>query len=410
MLRYFVLPLAAAALSAEPSVVKIVTRGEGFQLLRNGQPYFIKGGGGGRYLEPLVAAGGNSIRTYAGSTQLDELNAKGVSVLVGLPVGLPRSGFDYGDAEKIAAQRARVEEAVRRVKDHPAVLMWALGNEVELAASDADRIRAWKEIEQLAKLVHRIDTSHPVIAVLAGPGKTKLAELAEHCPSLDAVGINTYGGMMSLPEAVASQHWKRAWLVTEFGPRGHWEVPKTPWGLPIEDTSTEKADFYLKAYQYAVPKSPACLGSYVFLWGQKQEKTHTWYGMFLPDGKPLGTVDAMQFAWTGKWPANRAPRIEGRIKLVGLPEVAAGATLDLSVAANDPDDDTIAIEWDLRRDVSDNPGRGGDREPPTPVLATASGRMVTLKLPAEAGNYRVFVYVTDPGSKAATANLAVKAR
>lgn len=43
-----------------------------------------------------------------------------------------------------------------------------------------------------------------------------------------------------------------------------------------------------------------CLGSYVFLWGQKQEVTATWYGMFLASGEKLPTVDAVCYAWSGK--------------------------------------------------------------------------------------------------------------
>ncbi len=411
MLRPVILLLtAAAAVLAEPSTAKLVRQGDGWQLLRNGKPYYIHGGGGGRaHIDKLAAAGGNSVRTYAGSSQLDDYHAKGISVMVGLDVGKPRNGFDYGDRARVAQQLERLRESVEKLKDHPAVLMWALGNEVELAASDVDRIRVWEAMNEMAKAVHAADARHPVIVVLAGVGKTKLAELNQHCPEIDAVGINAYGGMLSLPEAIAAQQWNKPYIVTEFGPRGHWEVAKTPWGLPVEDTSTEKAEFYLKAYQRAIGGQPACVGSYVFLWGQKQEKTHTWYGMFLPEGNPLGAVDTMTYAWTGKWPANRAPRIDGRVRLAGPDVVKPGAELKVSVAATDPDGDDITVKWDLRLDVSDNPGRGGDREPPTPALVTAEGKNATLRVPDKPANYRVFVYVFDPQGKAATANLAVRA-
>ncbi len=52
------------------------------------------------------------------------------------------------------------------------------------------------------------------------------------------------------------------------------------------------------------------------IWGQKQEKTHTWYRKFRPEGNRLGAVDAMTMGWTGHWPANRYPQIgPGRIKV-----------------------------------------------------------------------------------------------
>ena len=70
-------------------------------------------------------------------------------------------------------------------------------------------------------------------------------------------------------------------MVTEWGPLGFWEVGKTDWGAPIEQNSTEKARHYLGGYQnFILPALPRqALGSYVFLWGQKQERTPTWFSM-----------------------------------------------------------------------------------------------------------------------------------
>jgi hypothetical protein len=64
------------------------------------------------------------------------------------------------------------------------------------------------------------------------------------------------------------------------------EVPLTQWGAPIENNSTVKAGFYKERYQNSIlPLKGQCLGSFVFLWGQKQERTPTWYGTFLEDGQ-----------------------------------------------------------------------------------------------------------------------------
>jgi len=68
--------------------VSIVHQGDGYSLLRDGQPYFVKGAVGSVHLEELVAAGGNSIR--AGATALDRAQALGLSVLVDLPFGKQR--------------------------------------------------------------------------------------------------------------------------------------------------------------------------------------------------------------------------------------------------------------------------------------------------------------------------------
>ncbi|MCU1239016.1 MAG: glycosyl hydrolase family protein [Candidatus Solibacter sp.] len=404
--------------------MKIVTKADGYQLLRDGKPYYIHGAGGSQRLDVLVASGGNSIRTWSVSPEvLDQADAKNLTVLMGLRVGRPRQGFDYGDRAWVAKQLEEARQTVLGMKDHPALLMWALGNEVELGVKPEDRPRLWTALEEMAKLVKQTDPNHPVIIVLAGIGGGKLAELNRYCPSIDAVGINAYGSMLTVPEVLAREGWTRPYVVTEFGPRGHWEVAKTPWGLPIEDNSTQKADLYLKAYQHTVSGQPRCLGSYVFLWGQKQEKTHTWYGMFLPEGNRTASVDALSFAWTGKWPANRCPRIGAAAIQIRRENARAdggtrvfppGARLLTNVDAADPEGAPITVRWEVRRDVSDAPQTGGDAEKPTPPIAGAvlasNATQATIRLPDTPANYRIFVYVFDAEGNAATANVPVQVK
>lgn len=420
MLRRTALLMTTVPAFLRAAEVRFAAKGEGFQLLRDGRPYAIRGAGGTQALEQLVAAGGNSIRCWSppGRATMDRAHGLGLTVMLGLPVGLPRHGFSYDDDAAVAKQRERVRNLVREYRGHPALLIYALGNEVEHHATDAQRLQVWREMEQLARIVKEEDPRHPVITVTAGWGRAVLTELHDLAPSLDAVGINTYGGMMRVAEAVKEQGWKKPWMVTEFGPRGHWEVAKTPWGLPIEDPSSVKADFYLAAYRRVENSSPSFLGAYVFLWGQKQEKTHTWYGMFLPDGTPLDTVDAMTMAWTGRWPEKRAPRIEAldvaSVLRPGEPwlRLPPGSRIRAKVDAVSHDGSPLAITWDLRPDVSDNPSTGGDREPSVEPLAAAlthaAGDRCEVNLPAQPGNYRLFVYVRNTHGKAATANRALR--
>jgi hypothetical protein len=408
--------LVAASVLAEPSVVRIEKNQTGYRLVRDGKPYYIHGAGGKAKLDILTAAGGNSIRTWGPDpAALDQAQALGLTVLMGLRVGLPRNGFDYANRERVAQQMEAVRKTVLSMKDHPALLMWAVGNEVELGISAEQRPAVWTALNDIVKAVKQLDPNHPVIIVLAGLGGGKLTELAKYCPDIDAVGVNAYGSMLKVPDVITAEHWTKPWLVTEFGPRGHWEVPKTPWGLPIEDNSTEKADLYLKAYQHTVAGQPRCLGAYVFLWGQKQEKTHTWYGMFLPEGNRTASVDALSYAWTGRWPADRCPRL-------GSPAITAdpgqpytyepSARFTARVDVSDPEGQPLTIRWELRRDVSDAPQRGGDAEPSTPPVANAvldsNGPRATVQLPNAAGSYRLFVYAFDPAGNAATANLPVR--
>ena len=400
-----------------PSDVHIVSHDGGYTLMRNGQPFFIKGAGGGpKYLDEAVTAGANSVREWS----VERARQRGITALVGLHLGIPRQGFDYLDRAAVQKQMENTIAVVHRLKANPAVLIWALGNEIELNATDQQRIAAWQALEQLARAVKQEDSAHPVIAVLAGPGQNKLRELDQYCPTLDAVGINTYGGILGLPENVAAQGFHRPYLVTEFGPRGHWEVAKTSWGMPIEDTSTQKAALIAKGYDHAIAHQPQCLGSYVFLWGQKQEKTPTWYGLFLEDGSHVAGVDTMQFLWTGKWPAHRAPAIDGAI--IAKPQGAEtsqdvftpGTQIVCSIESSDPDNDPTTVTWELRSDVANNPSSGGDFEPSAPSIAAAivkqDGPSAVIRIPQKAGYYRVFVYVHNQYKGVATANLPIAAK
>ena len=120
-----------------------------------------------------------------------------------------------------------------------------------------------------------------------------------------------YADIENLPQRLDDAGWDGPYMVTEWGATGHWEVPKTPWGAPIENNSSVKADLYRSRYETAIAADTTQgLGSYVFLWGQKQERTPTWYGLFLPTGEETESVDVMESLWTGEMPDNQTPRLE----------------------------------------------------------------------------------------------------
>jgi hypothetical protein len=401
-----------------PSVVKIRQADQRFELTVNGQPYFIKGAGGGSYMDQLVKAGGNSIRTWFSSKDLlDQAQDKGLTVCMGLSLRLPRQGADYTDADFLTRQRGRIRDQVVQFKNHPALLMWGVGNEVEHQTVPEVAELVWKEIEAIAQMIKEIDPNHPVITVVAGGGR-KLADIQRLCPSLDAIGINIYGKLAQIPEDIRRNGWQKPYIITEFGPRGWWEVQKTAWGMPIEDTSTEKSSFYRQSYLAGIGDKPNCLGSYVFLWGNKQEKTHTWFNLFLEDGTPTEMVDTMTFLWTGKWPQNRTPTIgDNKIYVEGNNQshiFKASDTVEFKVDAKDPEGDAMKVQWDIRKDGADNPNTGGDKEEriqpiKEAVVVSESGR-AQIRMPQEPGNYRIFVYVSDPSAQTATANLPIQVK
>ena len=110
-----------------------------------------------------------------------------------------------------------------------------------------------------------------------------------------------YGDLPNLPILIRDFGWTGAYMVTEWGATGHWEVPTTKWGAPVEENSTVKAANYMKRYKGGIEAdTQQCIGSYVFLWGNKQERTPTWYGVFLEDGQETESIDVMHFIWNKK--------------------------------------------------------------------------------------------------------------
>ncbi len=392
---------------AHASVVEIRQQGLDFQFFRDGQPFTPKGAGvagvgSSERFDALVAAGANAVRIYGGGQDiLDRAHAAGLGVLLGIS----------GDNLDLARQ------SVETHKDHPALLMWALGNEMERRTSDVSAL--WSNMETIAAMIKQVDGKHPCMTVVAEGGVSMLADMKRLAPSLDAVGINSYGPAGSLGTRVLAAGWDKPFFVTEFGPKGFWEVPKTAWNVLIEQTSTEKADMYLASYRSLAGHSGRCLGTFAFLWGPRQKKTHTWFGMFLPDGSPLDTVEAMAEAWTGKPAADKGPRIgPGKIKTGPgsgrQRRFQPGSTIKASLDVFDPDGPAPTVTWDLRVDVSDHPAGEGIPEPdsfPLPgAIVLAEGSIACIKMPAEAGNYRIFAYAKDAEGRAATANIPIQVR
>jgi len=396
---------------AEPVPVELrETDDGGWQLLRGGEPFLIRGAGGNGPLDPLAAAGANSVRTWSAEGAgkiLDEAHEHGLTVTVGIWLGHERHGFDYNDPQQVAAQLARAREVVLEHRDHPALLMWGVGNEMEGFDGGDDPV-IWKAVNDVAAMVKELDPHHPVMTVTAEVGGGRIASLHQSSPAIDVHGINSYGGALSVAERLRKGGGTKPYVITEFGPVGPWEMPTTDWGAPYEQTSTQKADFYRRSYQKAVVESNGqSLGSYAFLYGSKMEATATWFGMLLDDGSKLGSFDVMTELWSGQAPRDMSPTIEPLV--IDTPaEVAPGTHVRVSAAAKDPEGRDVSVRWVLRPESGEYL-TGGDFRRQLPdiegAVVDAAGGKATIRMPDDPGAYRLFAYVYDPAGNAATANL-----
>lgn len=402
--------LFAAVGRAEPVPVELQRVDGGWQLLRGGEPYRIRGAGGTVSLDRLAAAGANSVRTWSTDNVgplLDEAHALGLTVTVGIWLEHERHGFDYSDRRLVREQLQQAREAVLRYKDHPALLLWGVGNEMEGFGSGDDS-EIWAAVNDIAEMIKELDPHHPTMTVTAEIGGGRVEYIHRRSAAIDIHGINAYGGAASIAVRMRDAGATKPYVITEFGPAGTWEVPTTPWGAPLEPTSTEKAESYRQSYQQSVVDNPEmALGAYAFLWGAKMEGTATWFGMLLDDGAKVGAVDVMTELWSGKPPADLAPTIEP-VSINTPAAVDPGTEILATTSAVDPEGKTVSLSWVLRPESGEYT-TGGDFRPPMEdidgAVLESAGDSAKVRMPEEPGGYRLFVYARDPAGNAATANI-----
>ncbi len=411
-LLIWILFVLASQIWAQVIKVEVTKNANGnYQLLRGNNPFYVKGAGGDVFMDKTLAAGGNSVRLWGAENAqavLDEAQKKGLTVMLGLWMPPERHGFDYSDKWACQDQVEQFKSIVNRFKNHPALLLWGVGNEVDLEYTD---FSVWKAVQNIAAMIHEEDKNHPTCVVTAGIDAPEVSLIKEYCPDIDILGVNTYGDLPSLPEKIRLFGWTKPYLVTEWGPNGHWEVAKTKWGAAIEQTSTEKAITYRERYvNYIQNDSSLCLGSYAFLWGQKQETTPTWYGVFV-DGKQTEAVNVLQEVWSGTAPKNWAPQIDSFLLNNALPdksvELKKGANTKVKLQINHKDLSSLTIKWELLPE-SEFTKSGGDvekRPDAMPISMKGDNNVgYSFNAPYQKGAYRLFVYIFDKHEQVACAN------
>jgi hypothetical protein len=236
-----------------PTSTRIVRHGDGFSYLVNGVPAIIRGMGYNPPVDGLSIADRHARLTR----DVRLMRTAGVNTLIGwnpaaidgltldvahqhdLGVALPFDvdfEADYRDPAVRDAFRAAVLAWVEQYRQHPAVRMWAIGNEVlqrsvppvwcsspptDEAASRAD---AWASLlVEVADRVHAADPLHPIMtrdaedAYVGWVGRALQAQSADR-PWL-IYGTNAYTPRLAeILDRWPGQGWSSPLLVSEFAP------------------------------------------------------------------------------------------------------------------------------------------------------------------------------------------------
>ena len=398
---------------SQVSKVEVSTNTQGnFELLKNGIPYYIKGAGAKDHFDLLVNSGANSIRIWStnNSSLLDSAHQHGLTVTLGLHVRPERSGMDYNNEYAVKGQIEKLKNEVLKYKDHPALLVWGIGNEVDLKYSN---FKVWETIEILAKFIKEVDPNHPTMTVIAGVDPSKAYYIKKYCPSVDILGLNVYGSIENAGANLRKFNWDKPYIVTEWGVNGPFEAKTTSWKAKVEPPNGFKADQRLRRYQELIVKDKErCLGSYCFLWGQKQESTATWHGMFLKNGNPTEAVDVMHYCWKGEWPNSRAPSIRDiSLENIGwrkdhIIEPSRQATVKIEYFKYN--NKKVNIEYVLYPEAFSNKIGGDIQKSPDPIpfeIVRQTENELIFISPKKKGAYRLFAFVKNDKGQSSVANI-----
>jgi hypothetical protein len=413
-----------------PSLVKVVKQNNQYALTVNGQPYDVRGVGLGysndENILALKEAGGNTFRTWELTHIEQELvmaEKLGLMIAVGIPTGKELLGFDYDNEEAVAEQFVWVTAVIEKYKNHPNVLLWVINNEPNLLFDDKEKLKevnpkVYAAMGDIIDYIHRIDPNHPVTFSLAGANPKDIAQVLKYAPNIDILSVQSYGGLVGLPDSIFQSDADKPYMVTEFGPMGHWELPTTEWNREIEEPSAVKATGMAKRMQDVIidDKTGKIIGSFVFFWGQKQERTPTWYGMFNEAGEQTASIDELTRIWTGQYPANRAPLS----KAITINNTQAIENIRLKpeqpstvkVQVNDSEYAPLTHKWVLMKEVETR-SQGGHFEAKPAALALQILKSnvqpdfveMTFNAPDEVGEYRLFNYAHDGKNKVGNANI-----
>ncbi|GHF22043.1 hypothetical protein GCM10018789_60200 [Streptomyces werraensis] len=403
-----------------------VTGSQGnWQLTVGGQPYTVKGLTWGpaiadapKYLPDVKSMGVNTIRTWGtdGGTKplLDSAAANGLKVVNGFwlqPGGGPGSGGCVNYVTDTAYKNTMLTEFTKWVeayRNHPATLMWNVGNESVLglqncysgAELEAQRNAYTGFVNDVAKKIHSIDPDHPVTSTDAWTGAWPYYQ--RNAPDLDLYSMNSYGDICGVREDWEQGGYTKPYLITEGGPAGEWEVPDDANGVPDEPTDVQKAEGYTKAWNCVTGHRGVALGATLFHYGTEHDFGGIWFNL-LPDGLKRLSYYAVKRAYTATADNDNTPPVVSALAVSPASSAPAGGEFTVRADARDPDGDPITYKIFL----SGNYANGDKRLVEASWRSTGNGTFA-VRAPEKLGVWKVYLQAEDGRGNAGIETKSVK--
>lgn len=249
----------------------------------------------------MASCGINSVRTYTVPPRwlLDAAHRHGLLVMVGLPWEQHIAFLDErGRADAI---EARVREGVRACANHPAVLCYAIGNEIPSS------IVRWHGRGRIEDFLHRLfravkeEDSESLVTYVNYPSTEYL-----HLPFLDVVSFNVY---------LESQETLEAYLARLQNIAGDRPLILAELGLDsLRHGEIQQA--HVLEWQLRSAFSSGCAGSFAFAWTDEWHRggfeVEDWdFGLTRRDRSPKPALTSVRqvFAELPFPPETRWPRI-----------------------------------------------------------------------------------------------------
>lgn len=356
------------------------------------------------YMTQVVELGANTVRTWGtgGETKvlLDAAQEQEIKVCMGIWL---QHFIAYADNEGYKNHTlSEISTWVEKYKNHPAVLMWNVGNEVILhldqyfdedTGLEEHRIAYAEFVEQICQKIHSIDPNHPVTSssTRLEEGKYGWDYYIDYTPSLDIYAMNIYKLLFEIQDKWESLPIDKPYIITEFGPDGEWEIPKEKEdhnGVVIESSDTVKAEAYYNGWtDHIFPNKGCNLGGFPFIYGEKEDFGGVWFNLLM-SGKKRPSFYSVKEMY-GKGAGDNNPPVISSMLLSKSPDLDPNI-VRLTVDASDPDEDLLSYEVKLcGRDVT------GDERLYLADFEQLGEGVFNVTVPDTEGIYKIYIFVTD---------------